>query len=88
MIQVDPPKTVEPDTSNWSEADWERAMLEHSLKRDDASKSGFINDPDFVPNNNGCTHTGHNIRGLVIIPLGKLYRHVCPGCKNTTYWKN
>jgi hypothetical protein len=87
MIRVDPPKVEAADTSEWTDADWNRAMLETAMQIEAEKQSGFIKDPDYVPNTNGCTHPAHNIRGIVVIPRGKLYRHVCPGCKETSYWK-
>lgn len=87
MIRVKAPVTEAPDTSNWTEADWDRAMLECSLKRDEESRSGFVNDPVGAYRESVCKHPNHSMSRIIVIPRGQLYRHVCPGCKHTSYWK-
>lgn len=88
MIRVKAPVTEAPDTSNWTEADWDRAMLETSLRREEEKKSGFIDDPEYVQSIHvGCQHPKHRAPLGTIIPRGKLYRHVCPGCGSTSHWK-
>lgn len=43
----------------------------------DFDQSGFEDDP-FTKH---CNHLSHNPPGHMVIPYGKIYRHVCPGCK-------
>lgn len=89
MIRVKAPVYAAPDTSEWTEADWERAMIATSLQMEEEKKSGFVDDPDFAkPFSTGCQHPKHGAPQGIVIPLGKLYRHVCPGCKSTSHWKN
>lgn len=88
MIRVVAPKTEAPDTSGWTEADWDRAMLATSLQMEEEKKSGFIDDPAFTKSfPTGCQHPKHHAPQGIVIPVGKLYRHVCPGCKATSHWK-
>ena len=39
-------------------------------------KSGFEDDPAPKP----CRHNEHDPPGHMVIPEGKIYRHICPGC--------
>ncbi len=40
-------------------------------------KSGFEDDTQSVwP----CRHPEHDPPGHIVIPQGKIYRHICPGC--------
>ncbi len=41
-----------------------------------AKKSGFEDDPIGKP----CPHPSHNPPTHMVIPHGKLYRHICPEC--------
>lgn len=41
--------------------------------------SGFEDDAVL----DGCRHAQHNPPEHMVIPSGKRYRHVCPGCGNT-----
>jgi pyruvate/2-oxoacid:ferredoxin oxidoreductase beta subunit len=45
-------------------------------------KSGFENDPDVKQTY--CRHPEHLPPMHLVIPHGKLYRHICPGCGKTT----
>ena len=31
-----------------------------------------------------CMHPGHNFPNMLVIPPGKVYKHVCPQCGKTT----
>jgi hypothetical protein len=44
---------------------------------DKQKKSGFEDDPSMVT---PCYHPDHNPPMHLVIPAGKRYRHVCPGC--------
>lgn len=37
-------------------------------------QSGFEDDPDY------CPHRQHNPPSYMVVPPGKIYRHVCPRC--------
>lgn len=45
----------------------------------DKRKSGFEDDPDWGKNM-PCRHREHNPPSHMVVPPGKIYRHVCPGC--------
>ena len=45
-------------------------------------KSGFENDPRFILK--PCMHPVHNPPGHIVIPAGKILRHVCPSCGQVT----
>ena len=47
---------------------------------DKSGKSGFCDLPDWET----CTHPSHEVPGHMVIPEGKGYRHVCPGCGKVT----
>lgn len=42
-------------------------------------ESGFEDDPIQLP----CTHSEHDLPRHLVIPQGKVYRHVCPKCFRT-----
>lgn len=74
------------DTTNWTAEDWDRAMLEASMEQNKLpKKSGFFDDPNYDRSKNQpqttCRHPDHNPPTHLMIPTGKLYRHVCTGCK-------
>jgi hypothetical protein len=44
---------------------------------DEKPKSGFFD----LPESKICMHPEHEPPGMIHIPYGKGYRHVCPACK-------
>lgn len=44
------------------------------------SNSGFEDDPGYLA---PCNHRQHIPPMHIVVPLGKRYRHVCPGCGKT-----
>ena len=43
-------------------------------------KSGFEDDPCYIK---PCSNIEHDPPTHMVIPEGKIYRHVCPGCAKT-----
>lgn len=41
-------------------------------------RGGLVDDP-YYPKNH-CRVVGHNPPNMMVIPAGKIYIHVCPGC--------
>jgi len=54
----------------------------------DKSKSGFEDDVDWVTTYKQCSHLEHSPPTHIVVPPGKVYRHVCPGCGNTQYLRS
>lgn len=52
---------------------------------EDDSQSGFIDDPLDVWNSYRCKSPEHEPPTAICIPQGKIYRHVCPSCKQISY---
>lgn len=48
--------------------------------KDRERKSGFEDDP--APRR--CMHREHEPPRHMVIPQGKIYRHICPGCASET----
>jgi hypothetical protein len=48
-----------------------------------AVRSGFEDDPEPQP----CAHQEHNPPSHMVVPVGKRYRHVCPGCGSQAFLK-
>ena len=51
----------------------------NEIHKSDKTESGF----EDAPTINLCRHPEHLPPTHLYIPHGKIYRHVCPGCKNT-----
>ncbi len=67
-------REIPQDESGYQE--WVRARMREQRQ------SGFEDDPDCPK---VCQHSGHEPPRNLVIPEGKRYRHVCPGCGQKTY---
>ena len=54
----------------------------------DKQRSGFEDDPDYWNQPRTCDHREHQPPMHLVIPPGKQYRHVCPGCGQVTILRN
>jgi hypothetical protein len=55
-----------------------------NVRWSDKVESGMEEDDDPKYKDKQCRHPGHQPPSMIVIPPGKRYRHVCPGCGKTT----
>ena len=60
-------------------------LNEFSIERmfPEERRSGFVDDPIIARRN--CVDPEHAPPMMIHVPYGKMYRHVCPSCGNTSY---
>lgn len=51
------------------------------MRNDNKKKRGGFED---IPKQEQCLHPGHRPPSHMVIPQGKQYRHICPGCGRET----
>jgi len=59
---------------SYTDEDWEKLLNE--IKADKEKQSGFFD----LDKNTICTDNQHNPPSHLLVPPGKGYKHVCPGC--------
>lgn len=75
-----------------SNAAIKEAVRRLRLKMDDKQKSGFedvepIENPSWTKSSDvqRCRDPEHHAPGMLVVPQGKRYRHVCPTCGHIEY---
>lgn len=67
---------------SFTDEDWNNLLNE--IKADQEKQSGFFD----LDKNTICTNQQHDPPNHLLVPAGKGYKHICPGCGDIKIIKN